>query len=236
METEPIDFGLNGGFRDIGEVLTIDINNDRVDVEIAGFMSPEDIAARAVTLINAAQTGFHVTAAIDENDASSIVLTSRHPGISFSADVLVTNDLIDDQIALFRFSTVGPGNTFGLMIDSTPIGLPAGVYAVEFDTDPDTTFNNLVEAHAAAILANHDLIAEVLDGVLALTRANAPVDGAGPLAGGPLGSFIAYQSDATVEFTVAQFPKCMHGLLIAAASQARGDALPTMPMRWNHRR
>ena len=35
---------------------------------------------------------------------------------------------------------------------------------------------------------------------------------------------------------LAQFPKCMHGLLIAAASQARGDALPTMPMRWNHRR
>ena len=34
----------------------------------------------------------------------------------------------------------------------------------------------------------------------------------------------------------AQFPKCMHGLLIAAARQARGDALPTMPMRWNHRR
>ena len=35
---------------------------------------------------------------------------------------------------------------------------------------------------------------------------------------------------------MAQFPKCMHGLLIAAARQARGDALPTMPMRWNHRR
>ena len=35
---------------------------------------------------------------------------------------------------------------------------------------------------------------------------------------------------------LAQFPKCMHGLLIAAARQARGDALPTMPMRWNHRR
>ena len=34
----------------------------------------------------------------------------------------------------------------------------------------------------------------------------------------------------------AQFPKCMHGLLIAAARQARGDALPTMPMRWNHLR
>ena len=37
-------------------------------------------------------------------------------------------------------------------------------------------------------------------------------------------------------FIKAQFPKCMHGLLIAAARQARGDALPTMPMRWNHRR
>ena len=37
-------------------------------------------------------------------------------------------------------------------------------------------------------------------------------------------------------FPKAQFPKCMHGLLIAAARQARGDALPTMPMRWNHRR
>ena len=37
-------------------------------------------------------------------------------------------------------------------------------------------------------------------------------------------------------FKKAQFPKCMHGLLIAAARQARGDALPTMPMRWNHRR
>ena len=37
-------------------------------------------------------------------------------------------------------------------------------------------------------------------------------------------------------FAKAQFPKCMHGLLIAAARQARGDALPTMPMRWNHRR
>ena len=37
-------------------------------------------------------------------------------------------------------------------------------------------------------------------------------------------------------FILAQFPKCMHGLLIAAARQARGDALPTMPMRWNHRR
>ena len=37
-------------------------------------------------------------------------------------------------------------------------------------------------------------------------------------------------------FDLAQFPKCMHGLLIAAARQARGDALPTMPMRWNHRR
>ena len=35
---------------------------------------------------------------------------------------------------------------------------------------------------------------------------------------------------------LAQFQKCMHGLLIAAARQARGDALPTMPMRWNHRR
>ena len=34
----------------------------------------------------------------------------------------------------------------------------------------------------------------------------------------------------------AQFPNCMHGLLIAAARQARGDALPTMPMRWNHLR
>ena len=37
-------------------------------------------------------------------------------------------------------------------------------------------------------------------------------------------------------YELAQFPKCMHGLLIAAARQARGDALPTMPMRWNHRR
>ena len=39
-----------------------------------------------------------------------------------------------------------------------------------------------------------------------------------------------------IKFAMAQFPKCMHGLLIAAARQARGDALPTMPMRWNHRR
>ena len=37
-------------------------------------------------------------------------------------------------------------------------------------------------------------------------------------------------------FILAQFPNCMHGLLIAAARQARGDALPTMPMRWNHLR
>ena len=37
-------------------------------------------------------------------------------------------------------------------------------------------------------------------------------------------------------FFLAQFPNCMHGLLIAAARQARGDALPTMPMRWNHLR
>ena len=43
--------------------------------------------------------------------------------------------------------------------------------------------------------------------------------------------------DAAIDaFGLAQFPKCMHGLLIAAARQARGDALPTMPMRWNHRR
>ena len=39
-----------------------------------------------------------------------------------------------------------------------------------------------------------------------------------------------------LQIFLAQFPKCMHGLLIAAARQARGDALPTMPMRWNHRR
>ena len=38
------------------------------------------------------------------------------------------------------------------------------------------------------------------------------------------------------ELLKAQFPNCMHGLLIAAARQARGDALPTMPMRWNHLR
>ena len=45
-------------------------------------------------------------------------------------------------------------------------------------------------------------------------------------------------SNSPVEFRLgmAQFPKCMHELLIAAARQARGDALPTMPMRWNHRR
>ena len=42
--------------------------------------------------------------------------------------------------------------------------------------------------------------------------------------------------DVMKEFYMAQFPKCMHRLLIAAARQARGDALPTMPMRWNHLR
>ena len=44
------------------------------------------------------------------------------------------------------------------------------------------------------------------------------------------------QSGRLLDILKAQFPKCMHGLLIAAARQARGDALPTMPMRWNHRR
>ena len=47
---------------------------------------------------------------------------------------------------------------------------------------------------------------------------------------------VKFMGDKIPCYKMAQFPNCMHGLLIAAARQARGDALPTMPMRWNHLR
>ncbi len=201
-QVSKIDFGTGGGFSDIGDILTIAINNETVDVEVAGFMLLVDIAARAADLINTAQTGFHVTATIDPIDPSSVILTSRFPGEAFSVDVSVNDDTVDDEIAIFNILDIGPGNIFGLMIDSTPIGLSIGSFAVEFNTDRETTLNEFVARHASDILTNHDLTVEIEDGALILTRANAPIDGTGSVAGGPLGSIVFYQSDATVDLTV----------------------------------
>ncbi len=202
-QVSKIDFGSGGDLRNIGDVVTVTIdNNHRVDLEITGFMPPADIAARVAALLNASQTGFHVTAVVDPVDTSSVILTSRHPGVPFSAEVSIAVDTVNDEIAIFNVTAIGPGHRFGVLIDSTPIGLPFRDYGIEFNTDRETTLNEFVATHAAAILANHDLIAEVANGVLALTRANAPVDAGGPLAGGPLGSLIYYQGEATVEFAV----------------------------------
>ena len=190
-----IDFGSVSGFLDIGDVISLDVNTSTLDakVEVPGFMSAAEMTAQLADRINSFQTFLSVTAAVDPDDADSIILTSLIPGAAgFTALVPIEDDTIDDQTVKVNILDFGPGDSALLEITSLR-GLPTRVYEVHFDTDIETSLRNFVETQGDAILFDHDLVVDIVSGRLTFTRANLPFGLDDARAGGQLEALINIQ-------------------------------------------
>ncbi len=200
-EVTCIDFSTGDGFLDTGDIVLVQFGGlpYEVAVEDLGRTSPSEMAQAVADAINAdATASTHVTATIDPNDDTKLILTAVTPGAAPAYGAITTvvvDDGDDDEFAQVQISALDlPNNPpASIVVEISTDGNPAINYSVVWNTDLATTLQDFLTAYEATIATNHDLNARIEGGVLQFNELNSP-DAAsgnphapnGPVAGGPL--------------------------------------------------